>query len=69
MECAFRHVRIFFVISGFLISGIIFDGLERGEFSFVRFYSHRINPPKMPSAIALACDRRVSPFIREVSDK
>ena len=35
-------VDIFFVISGFLISGIIFSGLERQRFSFRDFYARRI---------------------------
>ena len=35
-------VDIFFVISGFLISAIIFENLERGTFSFLEFYSRRI---------------------------
>lgn len=38
----FIGVDIFFVISGYLISTIIFDGLERNNFSFVEFYSRRI---------------------------
>lgn len=38
----FVGVDIFFIISGFLISGIIFKGLERGNFSFLDFYSRRV---------------------------
>lgn len=38
----FVGVDIFFVISGFLISRIVFIGLARGDFSFVDFYVHRI---------------------------
>lgn len=38
----FIGVDIFFVISGYLISTIIFDSLEHNSFSFVEFYSRRI---------------------------
>ena len=38
----FIGVDIFFVISGFLISTIIFSNLERDSFSFVEFYNRRI---------------------------
>ena len=38
----FVGVDIFFVISGFLISGIIFSGLEDHRFTFSGFYARRI---------------------------
>jgi peptidoglycan/LPS O-acetylase OafA/YrhL len=38
----FVGVDVFFVISGFLISGIILDDLERGRFSYLHFYTRRI---------------------------
>lgn len=38
----FIGVDIFFVISGYLISTIIFTNLERDSFSFIEFYSRRI---------------------------
>jgi len=38
----FVGVDVFFVISGFLISGIIFRDLARGSFSFAEFYRRRI---------------------------
>jgi peptidoglycan/LPS O-acetylase OafA/YrhL len=38
----FVGVDVFFVISGFLISGIIFKALDEGRFSFSDFYGRRV---------------------------
>ena len=38
----FAGVDVFFVISGFLITGIILDGLQDGRFSFADFYWRRV---------------------------
>ena len=38
----FVGVDIFFVISGYLISKIIFSGLKNGDFSFADFYARRV---------------------------
>ena len=38
----FIGVDIFFVISGYLISSILFQALARNSFDFADFYSHRI---------------------------
>lgn len=39
----FVGVDIFFVISGFLITGILIDEAQRSEFNILRFYQRRIN--------------------------
>jgi peptidoglycan/LPS O-acetylase OafA/YrhL len=38
----FIGVDIFFVISGYLITGIVINALRKGEFQFLDFYSRRI---------------------------
>lgn len=44
----FAGVDVFFVISGFLMTGIIFNGLEKNDFNLFKFYAaraKRIIPP------------------------
>jgi peptidoglycan/LPS O-acetylase OafA/YrhL len=42
LKAGFMGVDIFFVISGYLISSIIFENLDRDSFSFGQFYGRRI---------------------------
>ncbi|WP_231614053.1 acyltransferase family protein [Pseudoalteromonas sp. NZS71_1] len=49
----FAGVDVFFVISGFLMTGIIFKGLEQQKFSILRFYVARAN--RIIPALAILC--------------
>ncbi len=50
----FLGVDIFFVISGFLISTILFQNIDRGSFSILDFYSRRIRRIFPALALVLA---------------
>jgi peptidoglycan/LPS O-acetylase OafA/YrhL len=50
----FVGVDVFFVVSGFLISGIILGDLNAGKFSFFRFYDRRIRRIFPALALVLA---------------
>lgn len=49
----FAGVDVFFVISGFLMTGIIFKGIEQKNFSIAHFYVARAN--RIIPALALLC--------------
>lgn len=49
----FVGVDIFFVISGFLMTGIIVSGLEKDKFSFIDFYLGRVR--RIVPALAFLC--------------
>lgn len=55
MKGGFIGVDIFFVISGFLISTIIFENLDRGTFSFSEFYIRRIRRIFPALILVLVC--------------
>ena len=49
----FAGVDVFFVISGFLMTGIIFRGIEQENFSILKFYTARAN--RIIPALAILC--------------
>lgn len=52
----FAGVDVFFVISGYLMTGIIFNGLKNDNFSFLTFYTARANrilPPLIMLCVVL----------------
>jgi peptidoglycan/LPS O-acetylase OafA/YrhL len=58
----FLGVDIFFVISGYLITGIISSDIDRGEFSIVTFYQRRIRRI-YPALIAVLIATLIAGFI------
>lgn len=53
LQGGFAGVDIFFVISGYLMTGIIFKGIEKGNFSILKFYVSRAN--RIIPALAALC--------------
>lgn len=53
LQGGFAGVDVFFVISGFLMTGIIFRGIEQDSFSVLKFYMARAN--RIIPALALLC--------------
>lgn len=53
MPGGFAGVDVFFVISGFLMTGIIFRGIEQDSFSILKFYVARAN--RIIPALAILC--------------
>jgi peptidoglycan/LPS O-acetylase OafA/YrhL len=53
MPGGFAGVDVFFVISGFLMTGIIFRGIEQESFSLLKFYVSRAN--RIIPALAVLC--------------
>jgi peptidoglycan/LPS O-acetylase OafA/YrhL len=53
MPGGFAGVDVFFVISGFLMTGIIFRGIEQESFSILKFYIARAN--RIIPALAVLC--------------
>ncbi len=53
MPGGFAGVDVFFVISGFLMTGIIFKGIEQENFSLLKFYVARAN--RIIPALAVLC--------------
>lgn len=53
MPGGFAGVDVFFVISGFLMTGIIFKGIEKETFSILKFYVSRAN--RIVPALSVLC--------------
>lgn len=59
----FLGVDIFFVISGYLMTGLIDEGLANGRFTFAEFYARRIRRLLPASCATLAVTALLAPFL------
>ncbi len=60
MPGGFLGVDIFFVISGFLIAGILIDDLESGSYSLAKFYERRVRRILPALLVMVACSLAVA---------
>lgn len=59
----FLGVDIFFVVSGFLVTGMIVDELDRGTFTLRNFYVRRIRRLLPAAYCTIAVTAAVAPFL------
>jgi peptidoglycan/LPS O-acetylase OafA/YrhL len=64
----FVGVDIFFVISGYLISGIIFRGVEQGRFRFGDFYARRVRRI-FPALLLVLCGCLLFGWVAMLADE
>ena len=62
LRAGYLGVDIFFVVSGFLITGLIKDQLEKGRFSFWEFYYRRAKRLLPAAYVVIALTTIAAPF-------
>jgi len=63
LQAGYLGVDIFFVISGFLITGLVKKGIERGDFRFTEFYFRRAKRLLPAAYVTFAVTAVLAPFL------
>ncbi|MCB1951350.1 MAG: acyltransferase [Rhodocyclaceae bacterium] len=62
-EAGYLGVDIFFVVSGFLITGLVADGIDGGSFSFSKFYFRRAKRLLPAAYTVVLATTAIAPFV------
>lgn len=68
LKAGFLGVDVFFVISGFLITRLVKESIERGDFSFADFYFRRAKRILPASYVTFLCTALLAPFFLASSE-
>lgn len=68
LKAGFLGVDLFFVISGFLITRLIKESIERGDFTFAGFYFRRAKRILPASYVTFLCTALFAPFFLASSE-
>ncbi|MFO1199116.1 MAG: acyltransferase family protein, partial [Burkholderiaceae bacterium] len=67
-EAGYLGVDVFFVISGYLITGMVRDGLADGTFGFASFYFRRAKRLLPAAYVTFAVTAAIAPFVLTVTE-